>query len=81
VSPVSVSDSVLLRVRVQGNSAKYSFSSDEGNHFESLGPATTISFSWWKGSRPSLFAFTTAHASGGLVDIDWVRYNKLNEDR
>jgi len=35
-------------------------------------------FSWWKGARTALFAFNTRQrASGGYVDFDWVRRQKM----
>jgi hypothetical protein len=37
-----------------------------------------IAFSWWKGSRPSLFAYTTTHTTdAGHVDFDWAHYKAL----
>jgi beta-xylosidase len=63
-----------LRVQVNGDEAHYFFSLDDGKTFEPLGGATPIRFSWWKGSRPSLFAYTTETANPGAVYIDWVHY-------
>jgi beta-xylosidase len=68
-----------LRVEVNGDQALYSFSLDDGRTFHPLGPATPIHFSWWKGSRPALFAYTTqpptpAAANPPAVDIDWAHY-------
>jgi beta-xylosidase len=66
---------VLLRVRVDGDRATYSYSADEGKTFTAVGPAVGLKFSWWKGSRPALFAYTTeAGGDGGRVDFDWARY-------
>jgi hypothetical protein len=31
-----------------------------------------------EGSRPSIFAFTTGTGAGGFVDVDWVRYRKVD---
>ncbi len=70
-----VGGSVQLRVLVGGDTATYSYSLDEGKSFTQLGPKTAIHFSWWKGSRPALFAFSTASSPAGSVDIDWVRYD------
>ena len=68
---------VLLRVHVEGDTATYSYSLD-GQSFQPIGSPVRIGFSWWKGSRPSLFAFTTAHAAdAGHVDFDWAHYKPL----
>lgn len=67
--------SVLLRVRVDGDSATYFSSVDEGKSFQPVGPAVRIAFSWWKGSRQALFAYTTQQSSdAGHVDFDWAHY-------
>jgi hypothetical protein len=74
-----------LRVTVNGDQARYSFSLDDGRTFQPLGPATPIHFSWWKGSRPALFAYTTQATDPGTtnsshVDIDWAHYRPLAEN-
>ncbi len=71
---------IQLRVRVDGDMARYSYSLDDGRTFLPLGEATPIRFSWWKGSRPALFAFTTAATDPGSVDYDWVRYQPLGQN-
>jgi beta-xylosidase len=68
---------VQLRVQVDGDQARYFFSLDDGRTFQQLGTATTIRFSWWKGSRPALFAYTTLPADPGAVDFDWVHYQPM----
>ena len=68
---------VQLRVQVDGDSARYSYSLDGGGSFHELGSATPLRFSWWKGSRPALFAFTTRGGYPGAVDFDWVHYRPL----
>jgi beta-xylosidase len=68
---------VQLRVRIEGDQARYLFSVDDGGTFHRLGAATQIRFSWWKGSRPALFAYTTLATDPGMVDFDWVRYRPL----
>jgi beta-xylosidase len=68
---------IQLRVRVSGDQALYFYSLDDGKTFHALGAATPIRFSWWKGSRPSLFAWTTLNSDPGVVDFDWVRYQAL----
>lgn len=67
---------VDLRVRIAADSASYSYSTDGGKTFQQLGPATVpISFSWWKGSRPSIFAYATdGNAAAGHVDLDFAHY-------
>jgi hypothetical protein len=69
---------VLLRVHVDGDTASYSYSVDEGRSFQSIGPAVVLKFSWWKGSRPALFAYTTERsADAGHVDFDWAHYLRV----
>jgi hypothetical protein len=68
---------IELRVRVDGDQARYSYSLDDGRTFHELGADAQIRFSWWKGSRPALFAYTTQAAEPGAVDIDWVHYEPL----
>jgi beta-xylosidase len=84
--PVFSQAVVELRVHVEGDRASYSYSLDDGKTFHELGTDTEIRFSWWKGSRPALFAYTTQAAnpsseSGGVdtgaVDFDWVHYRPL----
>jgi beta-xylosidase len=66
---------VLLRVRVDGDSASYFYSMDEGKNFQAIGAAVGLKFSWWKGSRPALFSYTTEKdGDAGHVDFDWARY-------
>ena len=75
-----VSGVVLLRVHVEGDSATYSYSVDDGKTFQPIASPVLIGFSWWKGSRPALFAYTTAHSTdAGHVDFDWVHYKPLEQ--
>jgi beta-xylosidase len=69
-----------LRVAVNGDEAHYSYSLDDGQSFQPLGPATPIHFSWWKGSRPALFAYTTQATDSGVVDFDWAHYQPLGKN-
>jgi beta-xylosidase len=69
--PASV---LQLRVSVHDDSANYFYSEDDGRTFRPLGSPTQIHSSWWKGPRPSLFAYTTDATEPGAVDFDWVRY-------
>ncbi len=68
---------IQLRVEVNGDQAVYSYSLDDGTTFKQLGAPTPIHFSWWKGSRPALFAYTTQSTQPGAVDFDWVHYQPL----
>ena len=69
-----------LRVHVESNTVTYSYSIDQGRFFHPFGPPSVpISFSWWKGSRPAVFAFTTGAAAtpAGHVDLDFAHYTAL----
>jgi beta-xylosidase len=68
---------VQLRVHVDRDRANFSYSDDEGKTVHPLGQKTTLTFSWWKGSRPSVFSYSTG-ASGGWLDVDWVHYQPLS---
>jgi beta-xylosidase len=68
---------IQLRVHVDGDRARYSYSVDGGKTFNELGTITEIHFSWWKGSRPALFAYSTQASDPGVVDIDWAHYEPL----
>ena len=57
--PLVAQNIVELRVNINGDEARYSYSLDDGKTFHALGAETPIRFSWWKGSRPALFAYTT----------------------
>lgn len=82
--PALTQFAIQLRVHVEGDNSSYSFSTDDGATFQPLGPQTSIHFSWWKGARPALFAYTTAAGlrsiSSGAADFDWVRYKRLGEN-
>lgn len=68
---------VQLRVEVEGEEARYFYSTDDGKSFHPFGERTQLRFSWWKGARPALFAYTTQAGDSGAVDIDWVHYQAL----
>lgn len=78
--PVISQAIVRLRIQVDGGLASYFYSLDEGRSFHPLGEATPIHFSWWKGARPSLFAYTTSDADPGPVDFDWMHYRPLGKN-
>jgi beta-xylosidase len=75
--PALTQSAIQLRVRVDGDLARYFYSLDDGESFHALGAGTPIRFSWWKGSRPALFAYTTPGSDPGAVDFDWVHYQAL----
>jgi beta-xylosidase len=75
--PVITQPVIQLRVDVNGDEARYFYSLDDGATFEPLGAVEQIHFSWWKGSRPALFAYTTSAGDPGAVDFDWVHYRAL----
>jgi beta-xylosidase len=72
--PIISQSTAQLRVVIDSDQANYSYSLDDGKTFEQLGTTTQIRFSWWKGSRPALFAYTTEATDPGAVDFDWVHY-------
>jgi beta-xylosidase len=74
--PVLPQAAVQLRVHLEGEEAHYSYSLD-GKTFRELGADAHIRFSWWKGSRPALFAYTTSSTDPGAVDFDWAHYESL----
>ena len=78
--PAILQNSLQLRVHVNGDEARYSYSLDDGHTFHTLGTATHIRFTGWKGSRPALFAYTSAAADAGAVDFDWVHYQPLGQN-
>jgi len=75
--PVVAQGAIELRVRIEGDVAHYAYSVDDGKTFVALGGATPIRFSWWKGSRPALFAYSTVETDAGVVDFDWVHYRPV----
>lgn len=74
-------ESLLLRVDVDDELARYSYSVDEGRTFKPFGTRARLLFSWWKGARPALFTFNTNESGGGVVDFDWVRVEDTSIDR
>lgn len=73
---------IQLRTRVLGQTATYEYSEDDGRSFQAIGQPVTLSFSWWKGARPAIFAFhatseTSSSATRGYVDVDWAHYRAL----
>jgi beta-xylosidase len=65
---------VDLRADVASDqTVRYFFSLDQGRSFEPFGRAVPLHFSWWKGARPALFTFSRTGASGGWIDVDWLR--------
>jgi hypothetical protein len=74
IGPRISENTLQLRVRVDGDRADYFYSLDDGLTFHPIGVPSQIRASWWKGPRPSLFAYTTADSDPGTVDFDWVHY-------
>jgi hypothetical protein len=77
--PEVTQPTLQLRVHIEADTAAYSYSLDNGKTFQPLGPATPIHFSWWKGSRPALFAYTT-EATAAPIDFDWAHYTPTAEN-
>ena len=83
-------ESVRLSVQVNGDRVAYSYSLDEGRSFHQLGDDLPITFSFWKGSRPALFAYrdlamekadshrATEPDHDAWVDFDWAHYRYLS---
>ena len=76
---------VELRVEVgPDQTALYAFSLDDGRTFQRWGdPIPLARFSWWKGSRPSLFSFIRPPREGaapqGWIDVDWFRVERASQ--
>jgi beta-xylosidase len=66
---------IQLRMNVDNERVRFSYSLDEGKTFRRLGPEARMFFSWWKGARPALFTFNRDAAPGdaGIADFDWMR--------
>jgi beta-xylosidase len=78
--PPLTTGTIELRVHIEGDTATYFYSLDDGRTFQQLGTTVPITFSWWKGSRPSLFSYTTSEAGdSGYVDFDWARYRSIDK--
>lgn len=75
--PLLSQQEIQLRVHIEGDQARYFFSLNNGQTFQPLGPITPIHFSWWKGSRPALFAYTTQATNAGAIDFDWAHDQPL----
>lgn len=75
--PAVTSQTMQLRLQVDGDRVAYSYSLDDGRSFQPIGGPIAITFSWWKGSRPSLFSYSTENDGAGYVDFDWVHYQAL----
>jgi beta-xylosidase len=77
VGPQLSNSIIQLRVHVVKDEAEFSYSIDDGKTFVPLGPKAKIYFSWWKGSRPALFAYNAGtEDNAGVVDFDWAHYQK-----
>jgi beta-xylosidase len=78
--PTLTQPTIQLRIHIEADTATYFYSLDNGATFQPLGPVTPIHFSWWKASRPALFAYTTESAPANPIDIDWVHYQPTAEN-
>jgi len=78
--PLITQTILQLRVRVDGEQARYFYSLDDGRSFQALGGPTKIAASWWKGSRPAVFAYNTEGADAGFVDLDWAHNQALGNN-
>ncbi|WP_233221978.1 glycoside hydrolase family 43 protein [Allosphingosinicella deserti] len=81
--PVVTAATVDLRAEVRSDqTVRYSYSLDAGRSFKPFGaPIPLARFSWWKGSRPALFAYSRGVApvaKRGWVDVDWVRVEPVS---
>jgi beta-xylosidase len=81
--PEIIAATVQLRGTAIGDIAAYSYSTDEGATFTSIGSEVKLAFGWWKGARPAVFAFNTDSATkaNGYVDLDWIHYRPLTANR
>lgn len=71
--PVLTAKVVELRLRVDGEAVQFAYRADDTGGFTDFGPSTKITFSWWKGSRPALFAYSQGTpAEDAHADFDWV---------
>jgi beta-xylosidase len=74
------SKTIQLRMHVEDQQVKYSYSLDGGVSFVAAGEPNPFFFSWWKASRPALFTYNTeSNAAAGSVDIDWVRCHPMED--
>ena len=78
--PIVSAKIVELRVSLMNETTSYTYSLDSGKTFLPLGQAVKAVFSWWKGARPALFAFTTntQSAKSNYVDVDWAHYRPIS---
>lgn len=81
--PAVTGTSLQLQTTVGDQIIRHSYSLDEGKTFVPFGGEAQLRFSWWKGSRPALFTFSTAAppSAGGYVDIDWMHVRQLSPAR
>lgn len=77
--PALSGHAVELQARLNVDTVTYFYSVDGGRTFMPLGDPVKLAFSWWKGARPALFAFSTdrEHAGTGYIDFDWAHYRPV----
>jgi beta-xylosidase len=74
---------VLLRMNIENETARFSYSLDTGKTYLPLGGRAAMRFSWWKGIRPALFSYSASEASRrlGYADFDWINIRQLAPER
>jgi beta-xylosidase len=72
--PAVTGQAIILTANVRGDMVTFQYSLDEGKSFHPIGEALPIAFSWWKGSRPAVFAYSPEAADGAYIDLDWIHY-------
>lgn len=70
MGPAVKGGTIELRAEVSKDRSVVMSYSLDGKTFVPMGGANLWRFSWWKGSRPALFTYTTG-SDGGFVDVDW----------
>jgi beta-xylosidase len=73
MGPALTGDMIELRAIVTPDQkVGYAWRGDPQGEWQAMGDAIPLAqFSWWKGSRPALFTYTSG-TPGGFIDVDWV---------
>ncbi|QBE67582.1 glycosyl hydrolase 43 family protein [Pseudoduganella lutea] len=89
--PRITGNAIVLRASVRDDqTVQFAWAVREGEAFTDLGPVTELAkFSWWKGSRPSVFTYIRSETDearverpldqigGNHLDVDWFRVRVL----
>ena len=60
---------------------KFSYSTDEGKSFKTIGTTFKAKEGRWIGAKIGYMAFRPKKSNdGGYMDIDWIRYSKPDEN-